>query len=259
MSSIPERSLRRLPGTTLLLIAALASSIFACASGPRIRHQHEYTLAPGREHQPALGRALLLPIGWTDPEPVKGLDRANDRIAALIAAHLSAKGIEVERANPHDLRRVEQAARRAVAELRKSGAASVVAAEIGFGDVVPEILKGLDSKADLVIAADVVMRGASYQGTRTIVWDGVRRRETVNDATMSGSNLPAASVRGQVFAKSGERVFMGYGGLEPVFRIDPVQTKYVLREDFLEDERNLKEGICIAFYPYFGVEEFCSR
>lgn len=240
----------------LLLLCVVA---LACASGPRLRHKHEYTLSPGHEHHAGLEKALLIPIDYTNPKPVRGLEFANDRIGDLIAKHLEAKGIAVERIDSKSFRKVADAAHRRVLSDRKSGASGSVSTEVELGDLVPQVLEELGHPTDLVVAANVVMRSAQYQGTRTIVWDGVRRRETVHDLQMSGSGLPAASVQAAIYTKDGTRTFMGFGGLEPIFRIDRIAEKYVQREDLFEDERNLREGICVAFYPYFGMQEYCAR
>jgi hypothetical protein len=103
------------------------------------------------------------------------------------------------------------------------------------------------------------MRTAEYKGTRTIFWDGVTRRENVHDSTMSGRGLPAASLYVSVYTKDGDQVYSGYGGIEQIFRLDKTGRKYEEREDLFEDPRNIKEGVCIAFYPWFGMQEFCSR
>jgi hypothetical protein len=238
--------------STVLLVAG-------CASGPRLLHKHEYSLSPGQAHHAELARALLLPIDSTNEKPVRGLEIANDRITALVAEHLAAQGITVDRVDPHELRGAMVAAKNAVLQERKSGTSGVVSAEVTFEDVIPHVLEKLELKADLVVAPNIVMRAADYQGSRTIAWDGVKRRETVFDLQMSGGGLPAASIQVSVHSMEGTRVFLGYGGLEPVFRIDRALEKFVQREDLFQDDRNLREGICIAFYPYFGMEKRCVR
>jgi hypothetical protein len=250
-----EGALIRRVALIMLVLLAFA----ACASGPRLLHKHEFTLSPGKEHHPGLSKAILLPINATNEEPIKGLDVANDRITALLLTHLESKGVEVEKVDPAEFKKASEAAHRAEQKRRKSETSGVVAAEVVFGDLVPAILEDLDESAQLVISPSIVMRTAVYKGTRTIVWDGVRRRERVGaDMIMSGSTA-AASIRISVFDREGDRVFSGYGGLEPPFMIDSASMKYVLREDLFQDERNLREGICIALYPYFGMSGYCSR
>jgi len=253
MNSYGARSI----GTILLVSLVLCLS--ACASGPRIRHKHEFTLSPGQEHHAGLARALLIPIDSTNEKRVRGLDVGNARITGMIVKHLEAKGIAVEQVDALEFQKLSDAALRKVRARRKSGATGVVSAEVELGDIVPELLGQFEKTPDLVIAPNLAMRSAEYQGTRMIVWDGVKRRETVSDWSMSGSGLPAASLHVSVYTTDGTQVFSGFGGLEPVFRIDTVKKKYIQREDLFEDERNLKEGTCIAFYPYFGMDEHCTR
>lgn len=246
---------------SMILLASalvLGSTIVSCASGPRLRHKHEFSLSPGQEHHAGLKTALLLPIDQTNEKPIKGLDVANDRITRLVVAHLESKGLRVERADPRSFRRATDAARSSVRSERSSGASSSVSTQIEFADLVPRILADLGKSPDLVVSADLVMRDAIYQGTRTLVWDGVRRREKLTGWDMSGG-LSAASLRVLVYLADGTRTYSGFGGLEPVFRFDTVAKRYALREDLFEDERNLSEGVCIAFYPYFGMDEFCTR
>ncbi len=250
--------LRRLASITLATAFLFTVFVIGCASGPHLRHKHAFKLSPGQEHHAGLGRALLLPINSTNEEVVAGLEIANDRITALIVSHLESKGISVERVEPERFARAANAGRAAVRADRGSGESRVLSTEVEFEDVVPEILEALDQTPDLVIAPNLVMRHAVYEGTRTIAWDGVKRRESVYDSRMTGSTA-AASIQVTIHAKDGAVVFSGYGGLEPAFRIDHTQQKYVQREDLFQDERNLREGICIAFYPYFGMEEHCVR
>ncbi len=250
------------PIGAVLLVAFLFALGFlvACASGPRLKHKHEFTLSPGQEHHAGLVRALLLPIDATNDEPVRGLDVENPRITATIVRHLESKGITVEHVDGRKFQELTTTAVRKVRTQRKSGASGVVSANVEFGDIVPELLAGLGESPDLVIAPNLLMRSAKYQGSRTIVWDGVRRRETIRNITWDeGSGTGAASLHVSVYIKDGTRVFSGFGGLEPVFRIDAQKEKYIQREDLFQDERNLKEGTCIAFYPYFGMDEYCMR
>ena len=243
------------------VVFATSLLIVACASGPRIRHKHEYTLSPGQEYHPGLAKALLVPIDSTNEKPVKGLDIANDRITALIVSHLESKGLQVEKAAPGELKRATDEAYETVRDQRTSGASGVVASETDFGDMVPAILEELEKPVDLVIVPNLVMRTGLYQGPRTLVWDGVRRREKAQDLDFSSYDapVPVASIQMTVFAKDGTQVFSGFGGLEAVFEVDRAAEEFVQREDLFKDTRNLHEGICVAFYPYFGMDEYCSR
>ncbi len=130
--------------------------------------------------------------------------------------------------------------------------------QLTLEQVVPEMIGELESDAQIIVVLSVVMRTATYVSRRTLAWDGVKRRERGAHAmsSMEGS-LPAGSLMTAIFEPSGERVFMGYGGLDLIFELNLRAKKYDLREDIFEDEDNLLEGICTSFHPYFGNEDDC--
>lgn len=249
--------LRTVVSSTALACLALLSPLLhvACRAPDAIRHKHEYTLADGGGHDGAPARALLIPIDILNERPVQGIDFANDRIASLIASHLESHGIRVERIDPVRFKQVAEDARQSVAQKRLADVAATVP-ESRFGDLVPAILETLGRSPDLVVTPDLVVRKGRYKGKRIIAWDGVKRREDVNDSRMRGV-VPVVSIEIAVHDEQGARLFSGFGGLEPLFRVDLSQSKYVQREDLFADERNLREGICVALYPYFGIDEDC--
>ncbi|MBY0401356.1 hypothetical protein K2X89_13740 [Myxococcota bacterium] len=242
-----------------LLLAFGAASFIACGGGPRVRYRHEYNLAPGQQHHAGLAKALLVPLDYTNTEPVKGLNVSNDRIAALIVAHLESKGIQVERVDPARFRAIADQALRDVQAERKAGVSGVVSARIEFGDVVPRVLEKLETKPDLVVSGNVVMRTGEWNGGRTLVWDGVRRRDRTAGSMSWTGQSSAASLEIAVYAQDGKRLFSGYGGLDHVFQFNLQKKIMEIRENLLQDEENLAEGICVAFYPYFGMDEHCIR
>jgi hypothetical protein len=241
--------------------AALATAILilGCASGPRERYRHEYTLSPGQEHHAGLASALLVPINYLNDDPVRDLAVADQSVANLIAARLESKGIEVERVDPHRFHTVASGVHRALNAERKSGEADAASDGVGFGDAIPEILAQLEESPDLVIVPNIVIRTGEWIGTRTLVWDGVRRRDsTGGNIDWSGTGT-AASVQVIVYSKDGTHLFSGFGGLDLVFQLNMSKEIMEIREPLLRDERNLREGVCVAFYPWFGLEEICRR
>ena len=229
---------------------ACALWIAACAVAPK----HEYELAPGRAHTTELRRALLLPINETE-DLTAGLEKGEEEVFALIEEYLEAQGLEVETPTAEEFRTVlNRATEEARRELR-SGHTSV-AREVGYADIIPYVTQALEPDADLVILPNMVLRSGEWKGS-SLRWDGVRRRApgTVR-MTMSGNTL-AASLYVVVYRPDGTLVFRGYGGLDVLWGIDRVNERMELLEDRLEDLDNLREGICIAFYPYFGAEKRC--
>lgn len=242
-----------------LVLATFAAFVGACGGGPRLRYRHEFSLAPGQQHHAGLTKALLLPLDYANGEKIKGLNVANEKIAALIVTHFASKGITVERVDPARFRVAADAAHRAVQTERKSGAAGTVSTQIGVGDVVPRILEKLELKPDLVVSGNVVMRTGEWNGGSSLVWDGVRRRDRTAGAGATTGTTPAASLEVALFAPDGTRVFSGYGGLDLVFQFNLHKKIMEIREDLLQNESNLAEGTCVAFYPYFGMDEACDR
>jgi hypothetical protein len=248
-------TIRRFALSAILPIAV----IVACASGPRIRYRHEYTLAPGQEHHAGVSKVLLIPIDAANAEPVKGLDAANERVSALIVSHLQSKGIHVEEVDRARFQTATNEAYRSIQAKRMAGTAGTVSAKVDFSDVVPEILEKLELPSDGVVSANLLMRTGVWNGGSTLVWDGVRRRDRTAGAGSTTGNTPAASLQVAVYSSDGTRVFSGVGGLDHVFQFNLQKKVMEIREDLLQNERNLAEGVCVAFYPYFGPDEYCAR
>lgn len=255
---MPGKRIRSAASIALAWTTCIAL-VAACAGGPRLRYRHEFSLAPGQQHHAGLAKALLVPLDHTNADPIKGLDVSNEKIASLIVAHFESKGIAVERVDPVRFRRIADEAHRAEQIDRKSGASGVVSSEVTIGDLVPRILEKLDSRADLVVDANVVLRTGEWNGGRALIWDGVRRRDrTAGQISWSGTTQ-AASLEVAVHSADGTRVFSGYGGLDLVYQFNLQEKIMEVRPILLQDEQHLAEGICVAFYPYFGVESSCHR
>ena len=110
-----------------------------------------------------------------------------------------------------------------------------------------------------MIVPNIVIRTGEWW-MRTLVWDGVRRRDSSGGGGIDwGGTFKAASLQVIVFSKDGTRVFSGFGGLDLMFQLNMSKQIMEIREELLQDERNLREGVCIAFDPDFGLEESCSR
>lgn len=255
-----------MPGKTIRRAASIAFAwttcialVTACAGGPRLRYRHEFSLAPGQQHHPGLTRAILVPIDYTNTEVIKGLNVANEKIASLIVAHYASKGIAVEQIPPARFREVAGEAFRAEQAERKSGASGVVSSEITLGDLVPRILEKLESEADLVVDANVVLRMGEWNGGSTLIWDGVRRRDRTAGSISWTGTTRASSLEVAVHDARGTRVFSGYGGLDLIYQFNLQKKSMETRPDVLQDEEHLAEGICVAFYPYFGMDDFCDR
>lgn len=236
---------------SFLVVVALG---LACGRTPI---DHEYTLTPGQAHHDGWRSALLVPIDGLNDEAMREFDGARGRVESLVAARLTSENVRVERLEVARFRQLTNDAAEAIARRRQEEATDIISTEIRFEDVVPALLEKVGSEADLVIAPSIVMRTGRYNGSSTIVWDGVRRREEQDHDTRMTGTTSVASLHVSVFSKQGDLLFSGFGGLDGVFRPDTRLKRYVLRDDVLEDEDHLREGICVAFNPFFGVEQSC--
>jgi len=236
----------------LVCLAILCSALWtpACSFPPK----HEYQMAPGQAYSQELGSALLLPINETE-KPTQGLEKGEKGVFALITEYLEAQGLEVETLELAQYRKAARDAAEAARRQMRSGESSV-AREVRFADTVSHIAKAVGSDAALVIVPNMVMR-AGEMGGRSLRWDGVRRKiKGTTNWTMSG-NTTAASLHVAIYKGDGSLLFKGYGGLDILWAMNAQKRRMELITDRLEDHDNLAEGICVAFYPYFGAEQTC--
>lgn len=255
----PNRSLAS-PKRWVVLVASfllIAMQIVACQSGPRIRYRHEYEMNTGDEHHSGLTTALVVPIDALNESPVKGIDFANDRIGAMLVEYVGARGIETWPIDPFRLQEIARAGEFTSRRKARASEKSTLEDDVGLSELVPELISRLDKEPDLVIVPSLVVRNAVYKGKRQIVWDGVKRRET--SIMVPGGRPPAVTIEIEVYARDGKRLFHGYGGIEQIFYVDMSTSKYEQRKNLYEDEDNVREGICVAFYPWFGLDEACVR
>lgn len=245
--AIERITLIRALGVGLLFVAACA------APGPR----HEYELAPGRGSNPSMKTALVIPINETIEVP-NGLDRGEDEIFGLVTSYLEAEGLATRTLGRREFQRAVGVAAAAAEEEMLSGESASVSEQVGFEEVVPHLLAELDESADLVVVPNMVMRTAEIKGAGTARWDGVRRRKrgTYSFSSFTGSEQ-AASLLILVYAKDGTQLFSGFGGLDLLFEVNVREKKQQLIEDRLQDVDNLREGVCVAFHPFFGVDRYC--
>ena len=238
--------------------AAITLTLLLVSCGPP-RILHEYTLAPGQGFHAGFRAALLIPIDSLSEEAFKNVESTHARIERLIVAHLEAKGLRVETLPP---KRFHEVANEAAGELireRTTESSELVSTDVELAEIVPRILSDLRTAADLVIVPSIVRRIGHYNGASRINWDGVGRKEEMgHDQLMSGTTS-VASLHVIVFSKDGARLFEGFGGLDALFRPDVRRREYVMRDNVLQDEDHLREGICVAFHPFFGEQEYCRR
>ncbi|MFK7897056.1 MAG: hypothetical protein AB8G23_14520 [Myxococcota bacterium] len=234
------------------LLIAMTALLSGCASSGPV---HEHTLTPGRGFSPAIKTAAIVPLNLTVEVP-QGADVANSTLYEYLSEYVDSKGLRPESVNATSFRAaIDIATNKARAEMMNTTSGKT-SATLDFSMLVPHILRELESEADVLIVPNTVIRTGEYNGGKMLRWDGVKRRERSALDSIRGSS-PAASIHTMIFDRQGEMLFSGFGGLDLLFRTDLQKRKNVLIEDRLQDEGNLRQGICIALYPFFGPEERC--
>jgi len=217
---------------------------------------HPYELAPGQAYDSSLETVLLFPINELVTIP-DYLVKGQEDVSRIVGQHLQAQGLKVERPEAEAFRR---AARRAYDSARRKSmslSGDNVISEPTLSDIVPGIVEILKSTADLVVLQNMTVRSGEAIG-HSLRWDGVSRKipSTQRMGSWSGT-FEAASLHLEVFKADGTKVFAGYGGLDLLWGANIRASRMVLMDDRLEDEANLREGVCVAFYPYFGEGRVC--
>jgi len=228
-----------------LLLAGCATSI-----------QHDYELSPGKTFSKNQSRALLLPINEIEAVP-EGLEVGEEIVFEQLKSYLESKGLSIETTNTYDYRLAANSATESVHNERLSAKSNSISGEIEYSSIVPGLLANLDSNADLLILTNMVIRTGESTGGRTTHWDGVKRRIAVPARMRMTGTESVASIFVSVYQRDGKRVFSGYGGLDLLFAPNMREEKYELISDRLQNVEHIREGVCVALYPYFGTTEIC--
>jgi hypothetical protein len=217
---------------------------------------HEYELSPGQVFSGSLSRALLLPINEVESVP-DGLEVGEENVFAQLKSHLESKGLSIKTTNTYDYRAAANKATESVYNEMLSANTSSISGEIEYSSIIPGLLANLGSDADLLIIANMVIRTGESSGGRTVHWDGVNRRIRVPARWRMTGTESVASIFVTVYHRDGKRVFSGYGGLDLLFAPNIREERFELIPDRLQNLQHIREGVCVAFYPYFGRDENC--
>jgi hypothetical protein len=217
---------------------------------------HEFELSPGQAFNGSLSRALLIPINETEPAP-DGLEVGEENVFEQLKSYLEAKGLSVETINSYDYRSAANRASESAHNQMLSAEMDSISGEIDFSGIVPGLLANLESDVDFLIVTNMVIRTGESKGGRTVRWDGVKRRIAMPARWRMTGTESVASILITVYLRDGTAAFAGYGGLDLLFAPNIREEKYELIPDRLQSIKHIREGICVAFYPYFGRDETC--
>ncbi|MEM6581423.1 MAG: hypothetical protein AAF699_09130 [Pseudomonadota bacterium] len=123
------------------------------------------------------------------------------------------------------------------------------------------------SGLDAFIFTDLIELETSFSGGLQHIarWDGVTRKPSMQGPGDGVSVdfdwntlVDVASLQVSIFDMDLKRVFVSRGGLDATQAIDSRSSsgRYVRRREILESERNVREGIELAFYPFIQTENW---
>jgi hypothetical protein len=230
-----------------MLAVALVSSLIGCSMLDSRR-------ALGTTGAPHASRfAVLLPNSLVPVAPE--LSDATDRVLGQTTRYLGAQGRELRVIDPLEAQRLWGAS---IAEASESdtvshdfhGAMEIFARKLGG-----------PAEFDALVVPSLVYREGRLRN-RVVKWDGVVRRlptegEDENPIPASfEANVPVVSLHVMVFDASGEPLFENYGGVDlaHAFSFEPGEEgglRVALRDPMLAERRFLREGVEVAFDPYF--------
>jgi hypothetical protein len=241
-------------------IIAAGSVAALCAFGCVTPPPHPYAITPGYEGAAGASTFLLLPLNVVVALPEE-LQRPSGRVSQLTADYLKACGKTVSSTRLFFARDLWRGT------VRDLGAAED--AERSFDAAASLFVRRLRERQqfDALVMPNLVYRtGRIVQGSRSVIWDGVKRElEIVNEPQMHGSihlmttpggTMPAVSLHVLVFDGAGNRIFESYGGLDLVHEFDVAgavtQSHFSmpLKVNRLTDEVAIREGIGVTFDPY---------
>lgn len=113
---------------------------------------------------------------------------------------------------------------------------------------------------DALVLPYLHLRQGRFRG-KSVTWDGVRRKLQIeyahHDVVQVGfdrGTTPVTSVRILVYDADGSKQLDSYGGLELTLEMKISGDFYHLfqRTDLFEDPEPLRDGVRVAFEPYFG-------
>lgn len=213
----------------LVLLAACATSV----------PSHDYAIEPGQEGAPRVTSVLLAPMNAFSGIPEE-LEEGANRAFAATRGYLEEHGKAVRTVSLFEFRRT----------------ASGVASKTGQDDELAfrrDLVAALreSHEFDVLVLPDLAIRPAKL-ASRSVRWDGVRRRAPGPPTYVWEGSTTAASLHVRVVGSDGTQLFEGIGGLDVLFEPNIREERMVLIEGLLSDPEHLREGVRVAFHPYLA-------
>lgn len=243
----PER--RRARRRAERLLAGLLLSCLSCVNPP-----HDFKLEPDQVGAPGVERFLMLPLNVAVSLPEE-FEKSVPRVSEQMLRYIESHGRQVDSISAYEGHQLW------IQSVKQAGVASRLVA--GFDSAVVALTKQLAKTRsfDAVVMPSLVFRKAQLS-RRTASWDGVKRRirivsyrksdSIIRTLSFGDGTITAVSLHIFVFSSDGIRVFESFAGIEVAHEVAVFEREYQfeLREDLLDDDDVLRDGIALAFDPY---------
>lgn len=210
-------------------------------------------------------QVMIAPINIGKPSR-KFLEKGEKRVDRYIEDYLKAHGYEVVSNRPFDSR-WQQAQRKYGQVYDPSTGKFSRYHQSALAETLTQVFAD-QPNLDAVIFTDLVEREIMFSdGMQHLArWDGVQRKpkftgtgDSVSSDFSWQQNVAAVSLAINVFDRNLKNVFQSAGGLEVTDALNLRDAKFVRRNDVLENETQITEGIALAFHPLIEMEDYPGR
>jgi hypothetical protein len=258
-------SLKSFTATFRLLLIVSAAALTACASGP----SHNPTTFPYELNQERMAnielKTVVIPHVNLGTPSRNYLEKESARIDGMVSTYLKENGFKV--IPQREFKQHWNTAVRAFGDPvdPTTGKMNMRTFAQIMQSVRDEMLK--KHKLDAFVFTDLVELETSFSGGLKHIarWDGVSRKPSLQGPGNSVSadfdwNKPAAvaSLQVAIFDVELQRVFFSRGGMEATEAIDSrsSQGNFTRRRNILENEKQVMEGIQLAFHPLIEMKDW---
>jgi hypothetical protein len=257
--------LLRARGVRLGITSLLAVLLLACSSMEYNPTVIKYSINEAVVKDSGFRQVMIAPINIGKPSR-KYLDKGEKRVDRYVEEYLKQNGFEVVSNRPFESRWLQAQRKYGQVYDPSSGKFSRYY-QSALAETLTQVFEGLPN-LDAVIFTDLVEREIMFtDGMQHIArWDGVQRKpkytgtgDSVPEDFSWQKNVDAVSLTINVFDRSLKNVFQSAGGLEVTQALNLRDAKFVRRNDVLENETNINEGIQLALHPMITMKNYPGK
>jgi hypothetical protein len=249
----------------LAITSLLAGTLLACSSMEYNPTVIKYHIDEAVVRDKGFTQVMIAPINIGKPSR-KYLDKGEKRVDRYIEDYLKQNGFEVVSNRPFESR-WQQALRKYGQVYDPSTGKFSHYYQSALAETLKQVFDGLPN-LDAVVFTDLVEREIMFSdGMQHIArWDGVQRKpkftgtgDSVSEDFSWQQNVDAVSLAINVYDRNLRNVFQSAGGLEVTDALNMRDAKFVRRNDVLENDTNIEEGIQLAFHPLIVMEDYPGK